>query len=66
VTGPTLPLDGVTSDQHTARCPGCLRVVELTPRGLLAAHGPVIARCPAGGLRPAQAIARLAAHATHP
>lgn len=59
MTGVTLPLDGVTGEPAEARCQTCLRRTRLTGRGLLAAHGPVVARCPSGGLTPAQAHARL-------
>ena len=59
MTDPVLHLDGVTSEQARARCPGCSRDVALTTRGLLTAHGPVGARCAGAGLTPAQAAARL-------
>lgn len=65
MTGATLPLDGVTGEPAEARCPTCLRSTRLTGRGLLAVHGPVVARCPSGGLTPAQARARLT-HAAQP
>lgn len=58
--GQMLPLDGVTAQPAEVHCPTCRRPTRLTDRGLLAPHGPVVARCPSGGLTPAQARARLA------
>lgn len=64
MTGPTLPLTGVTTQPARARCPGCTRDVALTDRGLLTVHGPVGSRCPSAGLTPAAARARLAERTT--
>lgn len=56
--GPTLPLD-VADTPRQGRCPVCTTTHTLTPRGLIATHGPIGSRCPGAGRTPTRTAARL-------